>query len=116
VGALRGERPARGAREQTARRWNPRRLEEDADGRGAERRRGLGHGVASESSGDAKHRVFGAALFNAKGGTLPRVAQLGTFRYPVSSIAMSEDDAFVAVAANTGELVSFRLDPKAAPP
>lgn len=69
---------------------------------------------ASESSGDAKHRVFGAALFDVKDGALTRVSSLSTFRFPVSSIAMTDDDAFVAVAANSGELVIFRLDPKGA--
>ena len=71
--------------------------------------------VASESSGDSKHRVFGAALFSVKDGALSRTAPLGTFRFPVSSIAVTDDDAFVAVAANSGDLAIFRLDPKSGP-
>jgi hypothetical protein len=46
--------------------------------------------VMSESSGDERHRVHGAAVWRVVGGKLTRLGRVDTFRYPVSGLASAK--------------------------
>lgn len=66
--------------------------------------------LASEQSGEGDKRVNGAALWRLAKGKLTRLAAIDTFTLPASSIAVSDDGAFAAIATNAGELFGYRLE------
>lgn len=68
----------------------------------------------SEHSGEGKDRTNGASLWRVGARKLTRLASLGTYRYPVSSLALSQDSRWAAVTTNVSKLVVYRLGPQGA--
>lgn len=71
---------------------------------------GCGFLLTSESTGARDARVHGASVRSAKNASL--VQPIDTFPLPVSSLDVSPDGAFVAVATNGGTLFVYSLDKK----
>lgn len=66
--------------------------------------------VTEQSTGENAERIHDATVRSMKGGAMHAVSSIGTFALPVSSIDVSSDGAFVAMATNGGEVMTFALD------
>lgn len=73
---------------------------------------GCGFLLSEQSAGEYPTRVHDATVRSMKDGAMSPVSSIGTFPLPVSSIDVSADGQFAAMATNGGEVMTFALDAK----